>query len=337
MFIIDRYGGAAGAIEDAMSGADCTLQLERALGEKYGTAVAAVCSADAAIHTALHLCGVQHGDLVFVPTYTFYSYVSTVVHAGGVPVFIDCEPSTRCMSPAALSIALLWAELSGREVKAVVVDNAFGAVADYNVLYPLAKSHNVPMIELCCDCFCGEFNGEPVGTNGDFGIVSFGKGVLGGGAALICGECAEQAKRFTRAMYSVAPSHDYRLHPFVAALDLSSLDIIPKLATRAKKNYQALCESSEYVVPPTAGDGASYAPIKPTVNVNELRRAGFTVKLPPPVHTLPQYENYIFFEHEQGYCAAKAAAQNSLVSLDFSVFSRFRLINILKDSAHGVS
>lgn len=332
MFIIDRYGGAAAAIEDALSGANCTQRLEHLLSERYGSSVVAVCSADAAIHTALHLCGVKAGDLVFVPTYTFYSYISTVVHTGAVPVFIDCEPNTRCMSPAALSIALLWAELSGSEVRAIVIDNAFGAIADYNVLVPLAKSYNVPVIELCCDAYGGEYNGNPVGTSGDYGIVSFGKGMLGGGAAVICGESAPQARMFTRAEYSPTPSHDYKMHPFVAALNLSNLDVLPKLTARARKNYAALSASSEAVIPPTTGDAAAYAPIKPQIKINELRQAGFSVKIPPPVHTLPQYEQYSFFEHEQGYCAADIAARNCLVSLDFSPFSRLRLINMLRSS-----
>lgn len=330
MIFIDRRGGAASALCESLSGTDYVARLEFTLSGDMGKNVVAMCSSDAALHTALYLCGVERGDYVFVPAFTFYSYVSTVVYSGGVPVFLDCDPVTRCVSASALETAFVWAELQNKPPKAVVVDNAFGSVADYDVLLPLCKAWGAPLVELACDAFGGEYKGVPCGANGDFGVLSFAKRVTGGGGALVCGEEQYSARSFARMRYSDAENHDYRLHNAVAALNCAGFDSAKKITARAKANLSALAATVDCIAPPVVGDAASFALCRACGLVSELRSYGYSVKTPPPVHLMPQYRDCPFFEHEQGFDMSSSLYGCCLIDMDMSTLKRMRLARILK-------
>lgn len=331
MLFIDKQGEAAGAALGALSADNCVSELENVLKRLTGKSAVAVCSVDAALHTALHLCGAAFGDYVFVPTFTFYSYIATVDHMGCVPVFLDCDPNTRCVSAAALETAFMWAELQNKPPKAVIVDNAFGAVADHDVLGAQCKARDVPLVELAVDAFCGRYKGTLCGANGDYGVIGFDKRLPGGGGALLC--CADDvpaARRFTRAEFTDAENHDYRLHNMIAALDRAQFDVAAKLVKRARKNVEALCAASDAVIRPNDGETCAYAFIKAARRMYDLRAAGFDVKMPPPVHTLSQYADCFFFEHEPGYSVCRSFDEYCLVSMDITALERIKLTRLIR-------
>lgn len=330
MLIIDRYGAAAEALTSALSGTDYISRLERS-EEQAGRNAVALCSVDAALHTALYLSGVRAGDYVFVPTYTFYSYIGTVRSMGAVPVFLDCDPITRCMSAAALETALTWAELQNKLPKAAIIDNAFGSVADFDTLEPLCKAWGVHTVELCVDAQRIEHKGKRCGDNCDFGIVAYDKRLPGGGAILICSEDGE-ARRFCRLEYSGGESHDYRMNGYVAALDCARKAAMQKLTARARKNLAAVSNALDCVISPVSGDAALFALTKTFGKASELSAHGFEVKHLPPVHTLPMYRDNAFFEHERGYAVCDTFAQYSLVGMDISTPKRIKLIGLLKNA-----
>ena len=76
--LFDRTSGAAGAMCDALSGTDYVAKLEAALDALYGRSCVVMSSADAALHTALHLCGTKRGDYVFVPSFTLTKVCSAI-------------------------------------------------------------------------------------------------------------------------------------------------------------------------------------------------------------------------------------------------------------------
>lgn len=328
MLFIDRYGEAANALACALEGDDKREKLEKEMSADHGKRAVALCSTDAAIHTALYLCDAKDGDYVFVPSFTFYSYVSTISHVGAIPVFLDCDPNTRCVSTSALETAFLWASLQAKPPKAVVVDNAFGSIADFDSISPICKAHDVPVIELAVDAYGGEYKGKPCGGSGDYGVVGFCKQLPGGGAVLLCGEDEHKARKFARLEYSDGENHDYGMDNFTAALDAAQRDSAYKIVKRARANLAALCLKSEAVAPPVLGDAATYALCK-APSPNDLRALGYTVKRPPPVHILPQYRECAFFEHEPGYSVCTSFSDKCLISMDMSVFARNRLARLL--------
>ncbi|MBD5132566.1 MAG: DegT/DnrJ/EryC1/StrS aminotransferase family protein [Clostridiales bacterium] len=331
MIFIDKHGEAAGAVLGALDGWDTVMRLERYAARLTGRNAVALSTADAAIDTALFLCGAGRGDYVFVPTFTFYSYIASVAHAGAIPVFLDCDPTTRCVSPDALDAAFVWAELQNKPPKAVIVDNAFGAVAELDILKPICTARNVPLIELALDGRGGEYNGKPLGASGDYGIIGHDKRLRGGGSVLLLNaEDRLAALGFSRYAYSEGENHDYRMNEFLSALWLNQAEVSDKLSVRAHKNLHALCKALDCVAPPTKGDSAVYAFVRAAGMMSELRNAGYDVKKPPPVHTLDRYKDCHYFEHERGYSVSDSLSDYCFIGTDMSAGKRNKLIRMLK-------
>lgn len=324
MLFIDKQGEAAAALNDALSGTNYVARLERELSAMTNRNAVAISTFDGAVHTALHLCGVQSFDYVFVPTFTFYSYLAPITNMGAVPVFLDCDPVTRCVSPLALEAAFVWASLQNKPPKAVVIDNAFGSIADYDRLIPLCKAWNVPTIVLCADALCGTYNGKSCGSDGDYSVFGFN-----GAGAVVCGDDIVFAKQFARYEYTDGENYDYRLNNFIAALACAQISVAPKIHERNKANLTALLSSLDCIAPPVKGDSATYALIK-TNRIKDLLAMGFPVLRPPLAHLLSRYSDCHYFEHEQGYSVSAELAGNTLIGLDFSPFRRFKLISVLK-------
>ena len=325
MIFIDRNGERAAAVNDALVGNDYVTKLERAVSEIVGKTAVAVSSFDSALHTALFLCGVGFGDYVFVPTYTFYSYVAPVVGVGGIPVFIDCDPVTRCVSHGALEQAFIWAELQDKPPKAVIIDNAFGSVADYDVLTPLCKAYCTPSVELTHG-LCGDYNGRPCGANCDYGVIGLGTD----GGVIVCGDEQKTAREFCRYEYSDGISFDYRLNNFSASVACSLIPVERKLSSRGRANLAALCEVADNVIPPVDGDSGRFALVR-TGNVAGIRAARFEVKTPPPVHTLERYSSCTYFEHEKGYSVSDWYSDCALIGMDISPLRRAKLVRLIQN------
>jgi len=56
-------------------------------------------SCTAALHLSMLAIGIKSGDEVIVPTMTFAATANAVIHAGGIPVFTDCERGTMNIDP----------------------------------------------------------------------------------------------------------------------------------------------------------------------------------------------------------------------------------------------
>ena len=73
-------------------------RFEDAFAELVGAEHAvAMCNGTATLHTALHVMGVERGDIVAVPPLTMASTSIAVLHAGAVPFFVDVDPETWLM------------------------------------------------------------------------------------------------------------------------------------------------------------------------------------------------------------------------------------------------
>ena len=84
-----------------------TKRFEREFAEVIGVPHAiALSSATAAMHLALEALGLKPGDEVIVPVYTFTATAAVIVHCGAQPVFVDVDPVTCNIDPAALEAAI---------------------------------------------------------------------------------------------------------------------------------------------------------------------------------------------------------------------------------------
>jgi perosamine synthetase len=88
------------------SGERCR-ELEEAVATTLGvTNAVAVSSCTAALHLSLEAAGVGPGDLVVTTPYTFASTAEVIHHLDAVPVFVDIDPETFNIDPAAVVSAM---------------------------------------------------------------------------------------------------------------------------------------------------------------------------------------------------------------------------------------
>jgi CDP-6-deoxy-D-xylo-4-hexulose-3-dehydrase len=107
------------------------------------------------------------GDEVITPAVTFPTTLAPIVHAGLVPVFVDCELGTYNVDPAQLAAAV------SPRTRAIMVPHTLGVPCDMDVIADLVRTHDLYLIEDCCDALGATWRGRKVGTFGDLATVSF--------------------------------------------------------------------------------------------------------------------------------------------------------------------
>lgn len=143
----------------------------------------AVSSGTAALHLALLAGGVGPGDEVITVPATFVATVAAIVYSGATPVFVDIDPASWTMSPAALEAAIT------PRTKAVMPVHLHGRLADMAAIGAIAHRNGLVVIEDAAQAHGAERGGRKAGTFGDLGCFSFypGKnlGACGEGGAVV--------------------------------------------------------------------------------------------------------------------------------------------------------
>lgn len=105
---------------------------------KHGIACA---SGTDALLLPLKALDLRAGDEVITTPFTFFATAGTIHNAGGTPVFVDIDPETMNISPAAIEAAIT------PRTRAIVVVHLFGQMAALELIAPLAARHGLPVIE----------------------------------------------------------------------------------------------------------------------------------------------------------------------------------------------
>jgi dTDP-4-amino-4,6-dideoxygalactose transaminase len=101
----------------------------------------AVNSATAGLHLALEAIGIQPGDEVIVPTWTFTATAEVVRYLGATPVIVDIEPDTLNISPAAIAAAIT------DRTRAVIPVHFAGMAADMAGIRAAINGRRIAIIE----------------------------------------------------------------------------------------------------------------------------------------------------------------------------------------------
>lgn len=120
-----------------------------------------------ALVLALMAIGLEPGDEVICPSFTFFATASAVDRLGGVPVFADIEPGTFNIDPQHVEA------LVTSKTKAIIPVHLFGQCADMDAIMAIANEHDLRVIEDCAQSIGASFNGQPCGAIGDIGCFSF--------------------------------------------------------------------------------------------------------------------------------------------------------------------
>lgn len=142
-------------------------QLEKRIANLCDVPHAIGCASGSdALLLALMAIGIEPGDEVIIPSFTFFATASAVTRLGGVPVFVDIDPATFNLAPEAVAEAVTG------KTKAILPVHLFGQPADMNAIREIAGSE-IYVIEDAAQAIGAAFDGNPVGSIGDIGCFSF--------------------------------------------------------------------------------------------------------------------------------------------------------------------
>ena len=177
--------------------------------------VVALSAGTAAVHLALIACGVQPGDEVLVQSFTFCASSHPVAYLGATPVFVDSERETWNMDPDLLEEAIRdRIAKTGRKPKAIVPVALYGMPYKIDRILEIADRYGIPVIEDAAEGFGSRFNGQVLGTFGEYGVLSFNGNKMittSGGGALICPD-ADKAREVLWYATQARESYPYYQH-----------------------------------------------------------------------------------------------------------------------------
>ncbi|MCX8037454.1 MAG: DegT/DnrJ/EryC1/StrS family aminotransferase [Candidatus Sumerlaeia bacterium] len=120
-----------------------------------------------ALLTSLMAFGVQPGDEVILPPYTFVACVNVVLALNAMPVFVDTDPETFQIDHRKIEAAIT------EHTKAIMPVHLGGNVANLDAILALAKKHKIPVVEDTCQSHLAEWKGRKAGSYGETGAFSF--------------------------------------------------------------------------------------------------------------------------------------------------------------------
>lgn len=127
----------------------------------------ATCNGTSALYISLNVFGVEPGDEVILPPYTFIATVNVILRQHALPVFVDSDPETFQMDARKLEAAIT------PETRAIMPVHLGGNVCDLDAIGAITQKRKIPLIEDACQAHLAEWKGRKVGTIGDSGCFSF--------------------------------------------------------------------------------------------------------------------------------------------------------------------
>ncbi|MEY4891536.1 MAG: hypothetical protein RIQ34_148 [Bacteroidota bacterium] len=146
-----------------------------------------------ALQIAMMALGLQPGDEVITPSFTYIATTEVIALLRLTPVFVEVDPHTFCMDPDSLRKAIT------PKTKAIVPVHLYGHAAPMAELLRIANEHNLFVIEdnaqaIGCDYHFSDGRVAKTGTLGHIGCTSFypskNLGAYGDGGAIFTNDSA---------------------------------------------------------------------------------------------------------------------------------------------------
>lgn len=208
-------------------------EFERRVADAAGCANGvAIVNGTAALQLALLAAGIQPGDHVVVPDYTFAATANSIIHAGAIPYFVDVTADTWTLDPDLVAEALAR---KAPRIAAVIPVHTLGHPADMDRLKAVCSAAGVPIVEDAAGAIGAAYKSRPVGSLGDAAMFSFNgnKTVTAGGGGMIVTDrsdwaqrakaLSQQARSGARYRYD-AVGFNYRLTNVNAAIGLAQME-----------------------------------------------------------------------------------------------------------------
>lgn len=204
-----------------------------------------------ALHLALIVAGVEAGDEVIVPSFSFIATANAPTYVGARPIFVDVDETTGCVTAEGI------ASVVTPRTRAVIVVDQGGVPVDFDPIRALCDPLGIVVIE---DAACGAgstYRGRPVGAGAVLAAWSFHPRKLlttgeGGMLTTSNGEWAARARRLREHAMSVSATdrqasllappeeyievgYNYRMTDLQAAVGLVQLGRLPEIVRRRRE------------------------------------------------------------------------------------------------------
>ena len=282
--------------------------LEAEIAKLCGTPYAVgVASGTDALILALHALGVERSHEVIVPAFTYVATADSVSLLGATPIFCDVRPDTLTLDPAQLERRIT------PRTKAIVPVHLFGQAADMDGILRVARAARLAVIEDAAQAIGALWNGQPVGSLGDCGCLSFypTKNLgAAGDAGMIVTSSPEMAARLRSLRAHGTSQNKYlsdeqgwnsRLDELQAAIlrvKLRHLDEWTAARRAHAARYDQALAPLHGVTRPVTGPGRTHVYHQYTIRLAERERVqrflagqgiASTVYYPVPLHLQPMY------------------------------------------------
>lgn len=242
--------------------------------ESFTGAIKAVATVNgtAALHTALYIAGVKHGDYVVTQALTFVATCNALYHMGAEPIFVDVSKVSLGLCPVALDSYLsenattneqgCFHKADSRRISAVVPMHTFGHPAELDELLAVCAKWNLTLVEDAAESLGSYYKNKHTGTIGELGALSFnGNKIIttGGGGMVLCRDAALGARTKHVTTTAKVPHpyeffHDeagfnYRLPNLNAALGCAQMEVLPVFLQQKRElanRYKAFFADTSY-------------------------------------------------------------------------------------------
>jgi dTDP-4-amino-4,6-dideoxygalactose transaminase len=272
-----------------------------------GRPTVAVNSGTSGLHLGLLAAGVGAGDEVIVPSFTFAATGNSVALTGATPVFVDIEPETFSLDPAAVEAAIT------PRTRGIMPVHLYGHPARLRELAAIAERHGVALYEDAAQAHGASLDGRPVGAWGAFAMFSLypTKNMTSGEGGMVT-LADDTLARAVRLLRNQGMEKQYEnevvgfnarmtdIHAAIGRVQLTKVDVWTR---RRQENAAFLDANLRGVVVPPVAEGAVHVYHQYTIRVPEDRdgfvaalkdehQVGSGVYYPIPNHRLPSLARY---------------------------------------------
>tara|TARA_B100001250_G_scaffold304601_1_gene266472 strand:+ start:1398 stop:2453 length:1056 start_codon:yes stop_codon:yes gene_type:complete len=261
----------------------------------------AVNSGTSALHLALLASGVERGDEVIIPSFTFAATANAVSLCGATPVFVDIDLDTFTIDPNAVGAAVT------EKTSAVMPVHLYGHPAKMDVIGEICDKKGLLLIEDAAQAHLATFQSKPVGT---FGTAAFSfyptKNMTTGEGGMIVTSDSDIARK-SRLLRNQGMEKRYeneivgfnnRMTDIHAAIGRIQLTSLPERTEKRKENAKFFNEYLTKVSTPFIHPEAEHVFHQYTVRTPDRdslidlltkEEIGHGIYYPIPVHRLPSF------------------------------------------------
>lgn len=209
-----------------------TENYRKYVGANYAIPTA---SGTSSLHLALIGAGVQPGDEVILPAFTFIATAQAVVAAKAIPIFADIDPITYCLDENAIE------PLITKKTKAIMPVHVHGLPANVIKLAQLCQKYNLQLVEDASHAHSASVNGKTCGSLG----CAAGQSLMADKNFPLGGEAGiaffKDEISYKRALNFIEENGiDYRISWIAAAFGISQLERLPYYDSIRQRNANVL-------------------------------------------------------------------------------------------------